>query len=236
MKKIIWTGDSTAAFNQADTFPQTGIGQVFSLYCKRDYITLDFAKNGASSKSFYDEGLFVQAENLISQGDYLFIQFGHNDEKPRKDRYTEPFSTYQEYLLCYVDSARKKGAYPVLVTPLCRRWFGEGGKVTDSHGEYPEAVRMLGKREGIPVVDLTMRSRELLERTGELLSRRWFMYFPAHVYARFPEGMEDNTHLHYEGAVMMAGLIAQELKKIGGVWADMLEPGLIIQGEGSGKE
>ena len=228
MNRILWIGDSTSAFNRADTFPQTGIGQVFSLYCKREYVCRDFAVNGASSKSFYDDGLFEPAQKMLSQGDYLMIQFGHNDEKPRQDRHTEPFSTYQEYLMRYVDDARKKGAYPVLVTPLCRRWFREDGTLEDSHGEYPEAVRELGQRENVPVADLTEKSRILLEQTGEKESRRWFMYFPAGAYDRYPGEMTDNTHLHYEGAVKMAGLIAQELLRTGGIYADMLEPGISV--------
>ena len=95
MRKIIWVGDSTAAFNGADTFPQTGIGQEFDRYCKREFIVLDFAVNGKSSKSFYDEGLFRPAELLLEPNDFLFVQFGHNDEKPKADRHTEPYTTYQ---------------------------------------------------------------------------------------------------------------------------------------------
>ena len=166
MRKIIWVGDSTAAFNGADTFPQTGIGQEFDRYCKREFIVLDFAVNGKSSKSFYDEGLFRPAELLLEPNDFLFVQFGHNDEKPKADRHTEPYTTYQEYLMRYVDVARSHSAFPVLITPLSRRLFQEDGTIENSHGEYPAAVKELGKREGIAVVDLTERSRILYEKAS----------------------------------------------------------------------
>lgn len=223
MKKILWVGDSTVAFNHADTYPQTGIGQEFDRYCRREYVVLDYAKNGASSKSFYNEGRFAPAQEAMEEGDFLFIQFGHNDEKPNEERRTEPFTTYQEYLMRYVNAAREKGAHPVLITPLSRRHFQEDGTIRNTHGEYPAAVLELGRREGIPVVDLTEKSRILYERTGDEASRKWFMYFPAGTYENYREDMTDNTHLHYEGAVKMGSLVAEGLRELGGIYAGILE-------------
>lgn len=222
MKKIIWVGDSTVAFNMADTYPQTGIGQEFDRYLKREYVVFDFAKNGASSKSFYDLGLFEPARELMEEGDFLFIQFGHNDEKPKEDRHTDPYTTYQEYLMRYVKAAREAGAVPVLITPLSRRLFNEDGTIKNSHGEYPEAVKQLAGRENLAVIDLTESSRRLYEAAGDIASRKWFMYFPAGTYENYSTDKEDNTHLHYEGAVRMAGLVAEGLKKLGGIYEDML--------------
>ena len=223
MRKIIWAGDSTAAFNGADTFPQTGIGQEFDRYCKRDILVLDFAVNGKSSKSFYEEGLLQPAEALLEPNDFLFIQFGHNDEKPKADRHTDPYTTYQEYLMRYICAAKSHGAVPVLITPLSRRLFKADGTIENSHGEYPAAVKDLGIREGIAVVDLTERSRVLYEQTGELQSRKWFMYFPAGIYENYKDEVKDNTHLSCDGAVRMAGLIAKELKELGGIYAEILK-------------
>lgn len=222
MYKIVWVGDSTVAFNFADTFPQTGMGQAFDRYCKREYRVYDFAKNGASSKSFYDAGRFEPAEALLEKGDFLFIQFGHNDNKPKPDRHTDPYTTYQEYLMKYVNAAREKEAQPVLITPLSRRLFTPEGTIENSHAEYPAAVIALGEREQIPVIDLTASSKALYEQTGEQESRKWFMYFPEGKYENYPEGKKDNTHLHYEGAVKMASLVAQGLKALGGCYAEML--------------
>lgn len=222
MNKIIWVGDSTVAYNDIKTFPQTGIGQVFNLYCKREYEVFDYGKNGASSKSFYDAGRFEPAQEKLSEGDYLFIQFGHNDEKPKPDRYTEPFTTYQEYLMKYADFARSKGAYPVFITPLSRRLFDENGKIKNSHTDYPAAIIELGRRENIPVVDLCSASSDLYESVGDEASKQWFMYFPVGTYENYKKDMTDNTHLHYEGAVKMAGLVAAGLRNIGGIYAEML--------------
>ncbi len=223
MKKLIWVGDSTVAFNGVDTYPQTGIGQEFDRYLKREYVVLDFAKNGASSKSFYDAGRFEPAKEMMEEGDFLFIQFGHNDEKPKEDRHTDPDTTYQEYLMRYVNAAREKGAIPVLITPLSRRLFQEDGTIKNSHGAYPAAVKALAEREHLAVIDLTEKSRILYEKTGDLESRKWFMYFPAGTYENYEKDMTDNTHLHYEGAIKMAGLVAEGLKELGGIYADMLE-------------
>lgn len=223
MKKLIWVGDSTVAFNGVDTYPQTGIGQEFDRYLKREYVVLDFAKNGASSKSFYDAGRFEPAKEMMEEGDFLFIQFGHNDEKPKEDRHTDPDTTYQEYLMRYVNAAREKGAIPVLITPLSRRPFQEDGTIKNSHGAYPAAVKALAEREHLAVIDLTEKSRILYEKTGDLESRKWFMYFPAGTYENYEKDMTDNTHLHYEGAIKMAGLVAEGLKELGGIYADMLE-------------
>lgn len=223
MKKIVWVGDSTVAFNGAGTYPQTGIGQEFDRYIKRDYIVLDFAKNGASSKSFYDAGRFEPAKAELNEGDFLFIQFGHNDEKPKEDRHTEPYTTYQEYLMRYVNAAREAGAVPVLITPLSRRLFKEDGTIENSHGEYPAALLELAEREKIAAINLTEKSRILYEATGDMDSRKWFMYFPLGTYENYTKkDMTDNTHLHYEGAVKMASLVAEGLKELGGIYADIL--------------
>ncbi|NLK75524.1 MAG: rhamnogalacturonan acetylesterase [Clostridiales bacterium] len=224
MKKIHWVGDSTVAYNNIKTYPQTGIGQVFHLYCKREYEVIDYAKNGASSKSFYDSGLFDPVIQAMEPGDFLFIQFGHNDQKPQEDRHTDPYTTYQEYLMKYVSAAREKGAHPVFITSLSRRHFTEDGKIKDTHTEYPGAMIDLAQKENIPYIDLCQSSKQFLEETGELDSRKWFMYFPAGSYSNYSEDKTDNTHLHYEGAVVMAGLVAEGLRSLKGLYEEILLP------------
>lgn len=230
LKKLIWVGDSTVAFNGAGTYPQTGIGQEFDRYLKRDYVVFDFAKNGASSKSFYDEGRFEPALEVMEEGDFLFIQFGHNDEKPKEDRHTDPYTTYQEYLMKYVSAAREKGAVPVLITPLSRRLFQEDGTIKNSHGEYPPAVRALAERENLALIDLTEKSRILYEKAGDLESRKWFMYFPMGTYENYnTKDMTDNSHLRDEGAVRMGRLVAEGLRELGGIYADMLSEDISVE-------
>ena len=124
MNKIFWAADSTVQTNDFTTYPQTGIGQVFPLFVKNEYQIVNHAKNGRSTKSFMDEGRLKAIEEKIGAGDFLFIQFGHNDEKSQDPaRYTEPFSTFMENLEIFINVARKHGAYPVLITPLERRCF-----------------------------------------------------------------------------------------------------------------
>lgn len=222
MKQIFWVGDSTVAYNNILTFPQTGIGQVFHLYCKKEYRVSNYGKNGASSKSFYDSGLFGPIMESIKEGDYLFVQFGHNDEKPKPDRYTEPFTSYKEYLMKYVKYAREKKAYPMLITPLSRRLFKEDGTIEESHTDYPKAMIELAKEENIPYIDLCQSSKIVLEKAGDLSSREWFMYFPKGTYDNYKKDMTDNTHLHYKGAVVMAGLVAAEMRQLEEIYAGIL--------------
>jgi len=123
--RIFWAADSTVQTNDITTYPQTGIGQVFSLYTRDGVVVSNHAKNGRSTKSFMDEGRLDVIDGQISEGDFLFIQFGHNDEKNEDPtRYTEPYSTFMENLKAYIDVARKHKANPVLITPLKRRSAG----------------------------------------------------------------------------------------------------------------
>lgn len=216
MDRIFWAGDSTAAWNGYDTFPQTGIGQGYQLYVRREAHIMNYAKNGSSTKSFIDDGLLAQIEEIISEGDFLYIQFGHNDEKQRPDRFTDPDTSYRENLAHMAEAARKKGAFPLFITPLYRRHFDDNGHVKEGvHLGYPDAMKALAARLGVPCVDLCERSRSLLEQAGDLPSRRWFMHLEPGRYENYPKGLKDDTHLHYEGAVKMAGLIAKEVRKIG---------------------
>lgn len=119
MNKIFWAGDSTVQTNDYTTYPQSGIGQAFSIYVRREYTVENHARNGRSTKSFIDEGRLDAIERQLSPGDFLFIQFGHNDEKSQDEtRYTEPHGSFIDNLGCMIRAAEAHGAYPVLITPL----------------------------------------------------------------------------------------------------------------------
>lgn len=222
--RIFWAGDSTVKQNFYMSFPQTGIGQAFALYIHKKIKIENYAENGRSTKSFIDEKRLEFIDQEIGEGDFLFIQFGHNDEKPDEARYTEAYGTYQENLKKMIDVARKHGAYPLLITPLYRRLFKEDGKtlVEATHKDYPQAMIDLGKELDVPVVDLCALSKKKIEEAGPELTKDWFIHVPAGRYPNFPNGKEDNTHLKYEGAYVFAGIIAEEIKKIGGVYAQIL--------------
>lgn len=224
MARIYYAADSTVAQNTYLSYPQTGIGQALPLYLKKEHIVQNHAVNGRSTKSFIDQGRLASIYNDLREGDFLFIQFGHNDEKKDDpDRYCAPFGEYQTNLEKYINVARNRNAYPVLITPLMRRKFDKNGQLDkNTHGDYPEAMKQLGKKLNVPVIDLCELSLDLLSKTGDEGSRKWFMCFPAGLYENYPDGKEDNTHLRFEGAMVFAGLIAEELKKLGGIYQNLL--------------
>ncbi len=224
MATIYWAGDSTVQYNDITTFPQTGIGQVFHLFLKPGVKVVNYAKNGRSTKSFIDEGRMKPIEDQIKAGDFLFIQFGHNDEKIHDPaRYTEPFSGYQENLASMIAVARERGAFPVLITPLERRCFAEGDQLgLGEHSDYVAAMKQTAESLQIPLVDLYSMSRHELRRAGAEKTKNWYMHLPAGIYPSHMDGLTDNTHLRYEGAVVYAGCIARGLKELGGRYSDLL--------------
>jgi lysophospholipase L1-like esterase len=224
MSRIFWAADSTVQTNDITTYPQTGIGQMFSLYTREGVQVVNHAKNGRSTKSFMDEGRLEAIDKEIGEGDFLFIQFGHNDEKSEDpSRYTEPFSTYMENLEIFINTARKHGANPVLITPLERRCFVDDKHLgMGAHSDYVAAMKQTAEKNSVPLVDLYSMSRCALKKAGEPGSRKWYMYFDENIYKNYPEGKKDNTHLRYEGAVMYAGLIAKGLSELGGMYSELV--------------
>ncbi len=226
---IFWAADSTVQTNDITTYPQTGIGQVFSLYTRDGVTVANHAKNGRSTKSFMDEGRLDAIDKEIGEGDFLFIQFGHNDEKKEDPtRYTEPYSTFMENLETYIHVARKHKAHPVLITPLERRCFVDDRHLgMGAHSDYVAAMKQTAGKNNVALVDLYSMSRCELKRAGETGSRKWYMYFDADLYKNYPEGKTDNTHLRYEGAVFYAGLVAKGLRELGGIYSDLLLDGAV---------
>lgn len=224
MATIFWAGDSTVQYNDIMTYPQTGIGQVFHLFLKPDVKVENHAKNGRSTKSFIDESRLPAIYDKISEGDFLFIQFGHNDEKKEDpERYTEPFSDYMVNLEKFVNVARNKKALPVLITPLERRCFiDEKTLGPGEHGDYVKAMKQTAERLDVPLIDLNSMSRAEMTRVGAEASKSWYMHIPEGKYPYHMEGLTDNTHLQYAGAVMYGGCIARGLKELGGVYKDLL--------------
>ncbi len=211
MITVHYIGDSTVARNNIHSYPQTGMSQGLGLYLKEAVTIRSYAKNGRSTKSFLDEGRFGPVEAAMEPGDFLLIQFGHNDEKADPARHTDPDTTFQENLRLFIRAAREKGARPVLITPIARRLFDEAGNfLPGSHGEYPGAMRRLAAMENVPLVDLTAATEAFLAGLGDENSKPLFMW------------PKDNTHLKPEGAVAMAGFLAEGLRSLGGEYADLL--------------
>ncbi len=211
--QLFTIGDSTMANKRSGVYPETGWGQVLGEYFDNSVTVHNHARNGRSSKSFIDEGRWKAVKDSLQPGDYVFIQFGHNDEKEYDStRYTTPYGTYSDNLAKFVNESRAKGAIPVLFTPIVRRHFDDNGTLINSHGDYPDAVRQLAARMKVPLVDLEKLTRHLVDSLGPEESKKLYLW--TNPDERYPEGRKDNTHLNVEGAHKVAELAAEAVRKL----------------------
>jgi len=221
-----WIGDSTVKKNNINRFPQTGIGQNFNLFLKPEIMIMNYAENGRSTKSFIDEGRFEAVKENLKAGDFLFIQFGHNDEKKQDPlRYTEAFGQFSENLRMFINTAKEAGAFPVLITPLYRRLFNDDQKtlVEGTHLDYPDAMKSVAESEKVPCIDLCSLSKSCIEEAGYEETKSWFMHLADGQYYHYKE-QTDNTHLQPKGAMIFGSIIADELNKLGSPYTDILIP------------
>src|SRR3954467_15585579 len=152
----VWiAGDSTAAEKLPTKRPETGWGEMLGQYFRPDEVHIaNRAMNGRSTRTFISEGRWKNIVDSLSAGDYVLIQFGHNDESPDKvDRYTPP-ADFRANLLRFITDVRERKAHPVLFTPISRRKFDSTGALVDTHGEYPDIVRAVARESGVPLVDM----------------------------------------------------------------------------------
>ncbi|UZD24525.1 rhamnogalacturonan acetylesterase [Algoriphagus halophytocola] len=208
-------GDSTMADKPyAGSNPEKGWGQVFPLYFKEGIRFENHAMNGRSTKSFRAEGRWDVVMERIKPGDYVIVEFGHNDQKINsEDRYAFADSTYRDNLVRYVNEIRGKGGKAVLATPISRRSFDENGVLTDTHGRYSEVVREVAGEMEVPLFDLHKKTIEVLEQFGVEKSKELFLHYRPGDYSQFPEGREDNTHLSPTGAFKVSDLAVEELRR-----------------------
>jgi lysophospholipase L1-like esterase len=211
MVKVFYAGDSTVTFNKINSYPQSGLSQGLTRYLNDRVILRPFGFNGRSTKSFIEQGHLAEIAGEIEKGDFLLIEFGHNDPKKEDPlRYADP-QTYGCNLKKMIRTASEKNAFPVLITPVARRYFTrEGVFEPGSHSVYPEVVKNVAREEKVPVIDLTERSEAFVAGIGDLYSRPLYMW------------PKDNTHLKPEGAVVFAGFIAEALRALGSPYSDIL--------------
>lgn len=186
--------------------PWCGWGQVFPLFFTSKVAIANYAESGEAANTFVSSKRFAKLLTKIKKGDYLFIEFGHNDQK-QKGEGKGPYTSYKSDLKYLVDEARAKGANPVLVTSIHRRSFDENGKVINTHGEYPNAVRLLAKEENVPLIDLNNMSKDLYEAWGVEGSKRAFVHYPAGTFPDQDKALEDNTHFNPYGGYQIARCI-----------------------------
>jgi lysophospholipase L1-like esterase len=212
--KIYLTGDSTMADKKEEKFPETGWGQVLSNFFTPDVAIINYAKNGQSTKSFIDEGHWQAVYNRLSTGDYVFIQFGHNDEKLLDpNRYTIPETTYKQNLIFFITQSRNKGAIPVLLTPVVRRKFDGDGSLIDTHSGYHEVVRSVASEYHVILIDHEKLSRDMITSMGDEKSKNLFLWLQPGESINYPDGNSDNTHFNRDGAIVMAKLVVQEIQR-----------------------
>lgn len=209
--RVFLIGDSTCATKDlSKQNPERGWGQMFQPLFDETVTVENHALNGRSTKSFRDEGHWDRVFGALQAGDYLFIQFGHNDQKQTDStRYSSP-GQYAENLRRYVREARSKGAVPVLLTSVVRRRFADG-QLVDTHGAYLEAVRRVAAEERVLLIDAERLTREWVSALGEEASKSCYMWVAEGLCPLYPDGRQDNTHLNVRGARAVARMIAAEL-------------------------
>ena len=207
-------GDSTMAEKDlSDGKPERGWGMMFPNFVDSTFRVVNYAQNGRSTKSFIDRGLWDIVEYALQPGDYVFIQFGHNDAKEADpERYAPAFGAYQENLRTFIRGAREKGATPILLTPVARRWFKDGKLDRDCHGDYPAAMKQVAEEMGVTLLDITTPTLDWIESLGDEASRPYFMHLPKGQYACAPLGKEDNTHTVASGARKVTEIVCEALK------------------------
>ena len=213
-------GDSTMAEkNLSKANPERGWGMMFQNFLDEGVKVINYARNGRSTKNFIDTGDWDRVLGAIRPGDYVFIEFGHNDSKESDStRYAAPWGAYQDNLRTFIKGTRDKGGKPVLLTPVARRWFKDGKLDRECHGDYPAAMKQVAEQTGTPLLDVTTATLDWIEGLGDEASRPYFMHLAPGLYAYAPDGKTDNTHTVASGArkvtEIVCSLIGEQLPEV----------------------
>ena len=221
-------GDSTMAEkNLAGGNPERGWGMMFPNFLDSGVDVVNYAQNGRSTKSFIDLGLWDKVKANLKAGDYVFIQFGHNDAKQDDPaRYAPAYGAYQENLRLFVRTALDAGAHPVLLTPVARRWFKEGRLDRNCHTDYPDAMKQVAAEFGIPLLDITTASLNWLEGLGDAASRPFFM---------ISTGKDDNTHTVASGARKITELVCDKIREqLPEIASHLVRYDIVVSSDGHG--
>lgn len=214
-KMNVWMiGDSTMANKKPESVPETGWGMVMQEFFKDGVRIHNHAVNGRSSRSFLTEGRWKSVYDSLQKGDYVIIQFGHNDSKPDSVRHTEPFTSYKKLLKLYIDEARSKGAIPLVCSSIVRRHFDVAGNLEDTHGDYIKAAHEIAEETGTPFIDLEVKTRKLVSDLGREKSKSLFLFCKPGEYLTRPNGVQDSTHLNNYGAHQVAKLFVDGVKEL----------------------
>ncbi len=209
--RVFLAGDSTMSIKELKAYPEAGWGMPFVHFWDSSVTVVNKAKNGRSSRTFIEEGLWQSILQEGKAGDYVFIQFCHNDEVPTKKSYTKP-EEYKNNLRRFVDEARSKGMTAVLMTPVSRRKFDAQGQQEETHPEYIAYIQEVAKEKKVLLFDMNKATKALYQQFGEAQSKWLFLQLKPGEHPNYPEGKEDNTHFNELGARLVAQLVLQEIK------------------------
>jgi lysophospholipase L1-like esterase len=210
--KIFIAGDSTMAIKAPQAYPETGWGMPFVHFWDTSVTVINKAKNGASTRTFREDGLWQSIVQQAEAGDYVFIQFGHNDEVPTKKSYTTS-EEFKNNLKRFISETRSKNAIPILLTPVARRKFDSTGLTEDTHEVYAGLVRCVAADEHVIVIEHNQKSRALYQQLGVEPSKMLFLHLRKNEHPNYSDGKEDNTHFSELGARLVAQLVLNEIRE-----------------------
>lgn len=209
---IYLVGDSTMADKDSTKYPETGWGTPFKWFFSKNIEIENHARNGKSTKSFLNEGRWDKIKETLKEGDYVFIQFGHNDEIPTKKSATTP-EEFKANLIRYINETRQLKATPILLTSVARRSF-ENDILIDTHEQYANITKEVAKTTNTSLIDVSQSSMQLLSQLGSERSKDLFLQLAPLQNPNYPKGVIDNTHFNEFGARRIAELIVNELKTL----------------------
>jgi len=210
---VYLAGDSTVMTNGSGSYPQQGWGGRLHDLFTSGVSVANRAVGGRSSKSFVDEGRLAAILTVIHPGDYLFVQFGHNDDYSDPRLHTDPYTSYKTYLAMYVDLARQYGATPVLVTPMGRRRYDSSGRFLNDFTDRAAAMRQLAAEKSAALIDLNAKSIAFYNRIGVTATTDVFLWLAPGQYPNFPGGVHDTTHFQDYGAAQLARMVTEGIEE-----------------------
>lgn len=228
-KTTLYTiGDSTMANKKdPDRNPEHGWAQVLQPFFTTGIVVENKAVNGRSTKSFINEKRWDSIYKKLKKGDYVFIEFGHNDEKIEDStRYTNPHTAYRYNLIRFVNESREKGAIPILLTSIARRNFNEKGVLVPTHGDYPLETRGIAQEYKVPFIDLEYYTELLEQSYGPEKSKQLHLHFKAGENAYYDKDKNDDTHLSLKGATEIAQIVINQIRKMNDPSLEKLKKGI----------
>ena len=226
---VYLVGDSTMADKpDAEHNPERGWGQALPTFAAPGVAIKNHAVNGRSTRSFIAEGRWEAVRSQLHRGDFVFIQFGHNDQKNEDStRYTAPFTAYRRNLERFVLETRAAGARPVLFTSIVRRQWNAQGVLEDTHGLYSLAVRHVARALSAPLVDLQLLTEDMVLGAGVEGSKQLYVWTRDGEFPAFPLARSDNTHLSANGAREVAALAVEALVRLDPAFAKVFAPAVL---------